>query len=65
MLPHHSILKYIWTSPNRKTNNQIGHILIRQVKAFAGLDAQSFWADHNLVVARVRERLALHKQKSH
>jgi hypothetical protein len=28
MSPHHSIHKYTWTSPDRKTHNQIGHTLI-------------------------------------
>jgi len=28
MLPHRNIHKYIWSSPDGKTHDQIGHILI-------------------------------------
>jgi endonuclease/exonuclease/phosphatase family metal-dependent hydrolase len=67
MFPHHSIHKYTWTSPDGMTHNQIDHILIDRrrhssvlnVRSFRGADCDS---DHYLVVAKVRERLAVGKQ---
>jgi hypothetical protein len=64
MFPHRNSHKYTWTSPDGKTYNQIDHILIdrRQhssildVRSFRGADCDS---DHYLVVAKVRERLAV------
>jgi hypothetical protein len=51
----------------RKTNNQIDHVLIDRrwqtnildVRSFRGADCDT---DHYLVVAKVRERLAVNKQ---
>jgi hypothetical protein len=68
MFPHRRILKYTWTSPDGKIHNQIDHILIdrRQQsfllddKSFRGADCDS---DHYLVVAKVRETLAVGKSK--
>jgi hypothetical protein len=68
MFPHGSIHKHTWTSPDGNTHNQIDHILIDRRKIV--LDVRSFRAadcdtDHYLVVAKIRERLAVNKQESH
>jgi hypothetical protein len=65
MFPHRSIHKY--TSPDRKTHNQIDHILIDTRRHSSILDVGSFRgadcdSDHYLVVAKVRERLAVSKR---
>jgi len=67
MFPHQNIHKYTWTSPDGKTDNHIDHILtdrrwhlgILDVQSFRGADCDT---DHFLVVAKVRERLAVSKQ---
>jgi exonuclease III len=69
MFPHRNIHKYTWTSPGGKTHNQIDHILIDRRRHSNVLDDRSFRAadcdsDHCLVVAKVRERLAVNKQRS-
>jgi hypothetical protein len=53
-----------------KTPHQIGHILLDRQRYSNVLDVQSFGpadcdSDHYLVVAKVRERLAVNKQRSH
>ena len=60
------IYKHTWTSPDGKTHNHIDHILtdrrrqssILDVRSFRGADCDT---DHYLVVAKVRERLAVSK----
>jgi hypothetical protein len=70
MFPHRHIHKYTCTSPYGKTHNQIGHILIESRRHSNVLDVKSYRAadcylHHYLVVAKVRERLAVNKQRSH
>jgi len=67
MFSHRNIHKHTWTSPDGKTHNQIDHILIDSrwhssvldVRSFSGADCDT---DHYLVIAKVRERLAVGKQ---
>jgi hypothetical protein len=67
MFPHLSIHKYTLTSPDGKTHNQIDHILIDRRRHSSMLDVRSFRgadcdSDHYLVVAKIRERLAVSKR---
>ena len=67
MFLHRNIHKYIWTSPDGKTHNQIDHILIERrwhssilhVRSFRGTDCDT---DHYPVFAEFRERLAVNKE---
>ena len=67
MFPYRNIHKYTWTSPDGRTHNQIDHVLIDRrwhssildVRSFRGADCDTY---HYLVVAKVRERLAVRKQ---
>jgi hypothetical protein len=67
MFPHHIIHKHTWTSLEEKTHDQIDHVLIDgrrhscilHHRSFRGADCDT---DHNLVVAKVRERLAVSKR---
>jgi hypothetical protein len=66
VLPHRNIHKYTWTSPDGTTHNQIHHILVDRRRHSTLPDVCSFRAadcdsDHYLVVAKVRERLAVNK----
>jgi len=70
MFPHRNIHKYTWTSPDGKTHSQIDHILIDRrrhssipdVRSFRGADCDTY---HYLVVAKLRERLAVREQAAH
>jgi hypothetical protein len=67
MFPRRKTHKYTWTSPEGNTHNQIDHVLIDRrrhssilgVRSFRGADCDT---DHYLVVAEVRERLAVSKR---
>jgi endonuclease/exonuclease/phosphatase family metal-dependent hydrolase len=67
IFPHQNIHKYTWTSPDRQTHKQIDHALIDRrwhssildVRSLRGADCDT---DHYLVVAKVRERLAVRKE---
>jgi hypothetical protein len=70
MFPHCNIHKFTWTFPDGKAHNQIGHILIDRRRHSSIIDVRSFRAadcdtDHYLVVAKVREGLAVNKQTTH
>jgi hypothetical protein len=70
IFPHSNINKYNWTSPGGKTHNEMDRILVDRQRHSNVLDVRSFRAadcdsDRYLVVAKVRGRLAVNKQKSH
>jgi hypothetical protein len=70
MFQHCNIHKYNWTSADKKTHNQIDHILIDGRKHSDIIYVPSFrtadcGTDHSLVVTKVRERLAVNKLRSH
>jgi hypothetical protein len=67
MFRHRIIHKYTWTSAEGNAHNQIDHVLIDRRRHSSILDMRSFRGadcdtDHYLVVAKVRERLAVSKQ---
>jgi len=67
MFSHRNIHKYTWTSPDGKTHNQIDHVLIDRRWHSSALDVQSLRGadcdtDHHLVIAKVREGIAVGKQ---
>jgi hypothetical protein len=70
MFHHRNIHKYNWTSPDGNTHNHIEYILIDKRRHSSVLFVRSFRAadcdtDHYLVVAKIRERLVVNKQRSH
>jgi hypothetical protein len=70
MFPHRNIHKHTWTPPDWNTHSQIDHTLIDRRRHSNVLDIRSFRAadcdtEHYLVVAKIRERLAVNKQGSH
>jgi hypothetical protein len=70
MFPHCNIHKFTWTSLDGKKRYQSDHILIDRRRHSRILDVQSFRAadydnDHYLVVAKVREGLAVSTQTTH
>ena len=67
MFPHRDIHKHTWTSLDGKTHNQIDHTLIDRRRQSSILDVCSFRGadcvtDHYLMVAKVKEILAVSKQ---
>jgi hypothetical protein len=67
MFVYRNIYSYIWNCRDRKTQNQIDHILIDRRWHSNILDARSFRGaacdtDHSLVVSKVTECLAVSKE---
>jgi hypothetical protein len=67
MFPHCNIHKTTCTSPEGNTHNQIDHVLLDRRRHSGVLDVRSFRGadcdtDHYLVLAKVRERLAVSKR---
>jgi hypothetical protein len=70
MFPHRNIHKQIWTSLERKTYKLIDQVLVDRRRHSSILDVRSFrgavcGTDRYLVVAKVRERLAVSKRAAH
>jgi hypothetical protein len=70
MFPNRNIHKYTWASPDGKTRSQIDYILVDRQRYSNVLHVQLFRAtdcdsDHYWMVAKVRDRRALNKQRSH
>jgi hypothetical protein len=67
MFPHRNDHKYTWNFPDGKIHNQVERLLIDRrlhssildVRSFRGADCDT---DHYLVIAKVKERLAVSKQ---
>jgi hypothetical protein len=70
MFPHRNIHKYTWTCTDGNNHSQIHHILIDRRRHSSVLDVRSFRAadcdtNHCLLVAKIKERLAVNKQEQH
>jgi hypothetical protein len=70
MFQHRNFDKFTWTSSDGKTHNRADHILINRRRQESVLDSQSFRpadsdTDHYMVVAKVKERLAVSNRTSH
>ena len=62
VFPHKEIHKYTWTSPNRKTQNQIDHICVSQKWRGSLLDVRNkreanLDSDHELVIGDIKINL--------
>jgi hypothetical protein len=63
MFPRRKIHKYTWTSPEGNKHNHTDHVLLDRRRHSSILHVRSFrGADHYLVGAKVRERLAVSKR---
>jgi hypothetical protein len=70
MFPHRNIHKVTWTSPDGRTHNQIGHILIDRRRHSSILGVREFRAancdtHHYLEGAKLRERSLQRLKKQH
>jgi dihydrodipicolinate reductase len=68
VLPLRNIHKYLWTSTEKKTNNETDRILIEKRRNSNTVNAHSFrgpdcGTEHFSVFAKVRERLSVSKQE--
>jgi hypothetical protein len=62
MFQHCNIHKFTWASADGEMHNQIDHILIGDsIQVYLMSDYSDCDTDHYLVVAKVRERLAVSK----
>jgi hypothetical protein len=65
MFPHHNTRIYTWTSPDRKTRILVDrrrHSNVPDARSYSAADCDT---DHYLVVANVRGRLLVNKQRSY
>jgi hypothetical protein len=70
MFPHLNFHNFTPTSPDGKVHSQTEHIAIDRRRHSVILDVRLFWAadwntDHYLMEKKVRERLAVRKERAH